>query len=44
MKVAIPSAKNILAPLEITTAASAIDVMQEFKKKKKMHGSGTKTF
>ena len=45
MKVAIPSAKNILAPLEITTAASAIDVMQEFKKKKKkMHGSGTKNF
>ena len=25
MKVAVPLAKNILAPLEITTAASAID-------------------
>ena len=34
MKVAIPSAKNVLAPLEITAAASAIDVMQEFNKKK----------
>ena len=31
MKVAIPLAKNILAPLGITAAASAI--MQEFKRK-----------
>ena len=31
--------KNILAPLEITAAASVIDV----KIQKKMHGSGTKT-
>ena len=26
MKIAIPLAKNVLAPLEITAAASAIDV------------------
>ena len=35
MKVAVPSAKNILAPLEITTAASAIDAGIQ----KKIHGS-----
>ena len=40
MKVAIASAKNILAPLGITPAASAIDA--EIKKKK-IHGSGTTT-
>ena len=38
MKVAIPLAKNVLAPLEITAAASAIDAgLQE------IHGSGTTT-
>ena len=36
MKVAIPLAKNVLAPLGITVAASAIDA-------KKIHGSGTAT-
>ena len=39
MKVAVPLAKNILAPLEITAAASVIDA--EIQKKK--HGSGTTT-
>ena len=38
MKVAIPSAKNVLAPPGMTAAASAIDAGI----KKKMHGSGTK--
>ena len=38
MKVAIPLAKNNIAPLEITAAASAIDA--EIKKK---HGLGTTT-
>ena len=37
MKVAITLAKNILAPLEITTAAWAIDAGIQ----KKMHCSGT---
>ena len=37
MKVAIPLAKNILAPLGITAAASAIDAGIQ----KKVHGSGT---
>ena len=36
MKVAIPLAKNVLAPLWITTAVSAIDAEIQ----KKMHGSG----
>ena len=39
MKVAVPLAKNILAPLGITTAASAIDA----EIKKKICGSGTTT-
>ena len=39
MKVAVPLAKNILAPLEITAAASAIDAGIH----KKIHGSGTTT-
>ena len=39
MKVAIPWAKNVLAPLRITAATSAIDAGIE----KKIHGSGTKT-
>ena len=39
MKVAVPIAKNILAPLGITTAASAIDAGIQ----KKIHGSGTTT-
>ena len=39
MKVAVPLAKNILAPLEITAAASAIDAVIQ----KKIHGSGTTT-
>ena len=37
MKVAIPLAKNVLAPLRITAAASAIDAEIQ----KKIHGSGT---
>ena len=32
MKVAIPLAKNVLAPLEITAAASAIDAGIQKKK------------
>ena len=39
MKVAVPLAKNILAPLGITAAASAIDAGIQ----KKIHGSGTTT-
>ena len=39
MKVAAPLAKNILAPLGITAAASVIDAGIQ----KKMHGSGTST-
>ena len=39
MKVAVPLAKNVLAPVGITAAASAIDA--GIKKKKTMHGSGT---
>ena len=39
MKVAIPLAKNVLAPLGITAAASAIDAGT----KKEIHGSGTTT-
>ena len=35
MKVAIPSAKNVLAPLGITAAASVIDAEIQKKKKKK---------
>ena len=39
MKAAIPLAKNVLAPLGITAAASAIDAGIQ----KKIHGSGTTT-
>ena len=39
MKVAIPLTKNVLAPLGITAAASAIDAGTQ----KKIHGSGTIT-
>ena len=39
MKVAVPVAKNILAPLGITAATSAIDAGIQ----KKIHGSGTTT-
>ena len=39
MKVAVPLGKNILAPLGITAAASAIDAGIQ----KKIHGSGTTT-
>ena len=39
MKVAVPLAKNILAPLGITAAASAIDAGIQ----KKIHGSGATT-
>ena len=39
MKVAVPLAKNILAPLGITAAASAIDTGIQ----KKIHGSGATT-
>ena len=38
MKVAVPAAKNILAPSGITAAASAIDARIQ----KKMDGSGTR--
>ena len=40
MKVAIPVAKYVLAPLGITAAASATDAEVQ---KKKIHGSGTAT-
>ena len=43
MKVAIPVAKNILAPLGITAAAPASDAGIRKKKQKKKHGSGTTT-
>ena len=39
MKVAIPSAKNVLAPLGITAAASSINARIQ----KKIHGTGTIT-
>ena len=39
MKVTIPLAKNVSAPLGITAAASAIDTGIQ----KKIHGSGTTT-
>ena len=39
MKVAVPLAKNILAPLGITAAATAVDAGIQ----KKIHGSGTTT-
>ena len=39
MKVAIPLAKNVFAPLGITAAVSAIDAGIQ----KKIHGSGTTT-
>ena len=39
MKVAVLLAKNVLAPLGVTAAASAIDAGIQ----KKIHGSGTKT-
>ena len=39
MKVAIPLAKNVLAPLGITATASAIDAGIQ----RKIHGSGTTT-
>ena len=44
MKVVIPLAKNILAPLGIKAATLAIDEgIQKKKKKKKIHGPGTTT-
>ena len=39
MKVVIPLAKNVLAPLGVAAAASGIDAGIQ----KKIHGSGTKT-
>ena len=39
MKIVVPLAKNVLAPLGITAAASAIDAGIQ----KKIHGSGTTT-
>ena len=39
IRVTVPLAKNILAPLEITAAASAIDAEIQ----KEIHGSGTTT-
>ena len=45
MKVAIPLAKNVLAPLGITTASSAIDAgIQKKKKKKNTWFSGNTNF
>ena len=41
MKIAVPLAKNVLAPLGITAPASAIDAGTQ---KKKIHRSGTTTF
>ena len=41
MKVAVPLAKNILAPLGITAAASAIDV--GIQQQKQIHGTRTTT-
>ena len=43
MKVAISSAKNVLAPLGITVAASAIDagIQKKNKQQQQQHGSGT---
>ena len=41
MEVAIPLVKNVLAPLGITAAASAIDA--GIQKKEKIYGSGTTT-
>ena len=40
MKIAIPLAKNVLAPLGITAAASAIDAGIQ----KRIHGFGNTTF
>ena len=40
MKVIIPLAKYVLAPIGITAATSAIDA--GIQKKKKIHGSATK--
>ena len=40
MKIAVPLAKNVLAPLGITAAALAIDAGI----RKKIHGSGNTTF
>ena len=37
MKVAVPLAKNVLAPLGITAAVSAIDAGIQKKKKKKKY-------
>ena len=39
MKIAVPFAKNVLAPSRITAAASALDAGIQ----KKIHGSGTTT-
>ena len=39
MKVAIPLAKNVLTPIGMLLQ----QLMQEFRKKKKIHGSGTTT-
>ena len=39
MKIAVPFAKNVLVPLEVTPAASAIDTGIQ----KKIHGSGATT-
>ena len=48
IKVTVPLAKNILAPLGITAAASTIDAgiqknKKQKNKKQKKHGSGTTT-
>ena len=43
MTVAVPLVKNILAPLGITVAASAVYAGIQKKNIKKKHGSGTTT-
>ena len=44
IKVAIPLAKIVLAPLGITAAASALDAGIQKTKQQKKHGSGTTTY
>ena len=44
MKIAVPLAKYVLAPLGITAAASALNAgIQKKNKTKEKHGSGTET-
>ena len=43
MKVTVPIAENILAPLGVTAASSAIDARIKKTKQNEIHGSGTTT-